>query len=89
MPSKRKINEAKKAKKRGWEKEKSTMQARTKRTKIYTLYAGKTCQLRQAGCVRASDLTSRCVCSEMRQCALRLISMYSLALCVEVLCISE
>ena len=36
MPSKRKINEAKKAKKRGWEKEKSAMQARTKRTKIST-----------------------------------------------------
>ena len=47
-------------------------------------------QLCQAGCVRvSSELMSRCVCSEMRQCALRLISMYDLALCVEVLCASE
>ena len=52
--------------------------------------SAKTSQLRQAGCVRASsELMSQCVCSEMRQCALRLISMYDLALCVEVLCVGE
>ena len=46
-------------------------------------------QLRQAGCIRASELTSQCVCSEMHQCTLRLISMYGLALCVEKLCVGE
>ena len=84
----------KKRKKREGEKEKSTVQARTKRTKIYVWYKvyvpGKTSQLRQAGCVRASsELMSWCVCYEMHQCALRLISMYDLTLCVEVLCVSE
>ena len=84
----------KKRKKREGEKEKSTVQARTKRTKIYVWYKvyvpGKTSQLRQAGCVRASsELMSWCVCYEMCQCALRLISMHDLTLCVEVLCVSE
>ena len=52
--------------------------------------SGKTSQLRQAGCVRAlSELMSRCLCSEMRQCALRLISVYDLALSVKVLCVGE
>ena len=46
-------------------------------------------QLRQAGCISASELTSQCVCSEMHQCTLRLISMYGLALCVEKLCVGE
>ena len=67
-----------------------TVQARTKRTKIYAKYAsGQTRQLRQAGRVHASELTNRRVCSELRQCALRLISMYELTLCLEVFCVSE
>ena len=85
-----------KRKKREGEKEKSTVQARTKRTKIYLWYKvyvpGKTSQLCQAGCVRASsELMSWSMCYEMHQCALRLIrfSMYDLTLCVEVLCVGE
>ena len=51
---------------------------------------GKTSQLRQAGCIHASsELMSWCMCYEMCQCALRLISMYDLTLCVEVLCVGE
>ena len=53
---------------------------------------GKTSQLCQAGCVRASsELMSWSMCYEMHQCALRLIrfSMYDLTLCVEVLCVGE
>ena len=88
----------KKRKKRGGEKEKSTVQARTKRTKIKEyiclqcnkcMHQEKKSQLHQAGCVRVSELTSQCVCSDMHQCALRLISMYDLALCVAVLCVTQ
>ena len=94
MPSKRK-KWGKKSEKRGKErKRKVQRRPETKRTKIYVWYKvyvpGKTSQLRQAGCVRASsELMSWCVCYEMRQCALRLISMYDLTLCVEVLCVGE
>ena len=51
--------------------------------------SGKTSQLRQAGWVHVSELTTRCICSEMHQCTLRLLSMYELTLCLEVLCVGE
>ena len=94
MHSKRK-KWGKKSKKRGKER-KRKVQCRPELSEPkYTCDTRCMCQKRRVNCIRLDASVRRLswwadACEhEMRQCALRLISMYDLTLCVEVLCVGE
>lgn len=56
---------------------------------IRVIHVGKDESITSGQRVDASELKGIRVCSEMRQCTIRFISMYELTLWLEVLCVSE